>query len=311
VIAVAPGIFITVGDCAPVQHDLAAALSILRAVRPDGVILHTYPGDEDRATVDALRAAVPGLRIWFQAPANNLAGGDERAAALRVASWVRHAADLGAEVLSLNGEGASRAGAPGWKPNQPMGVLQVAHRAEVVLHEAAEAAQGRIALAWSSHDRVASHDLPWRAIYGARSPVTIALPQVYADPGDGSAAGLAGAQSRHDGTVRQWRAMIDAGTIRRDVGPDGAGWCEYVQSHHHTVRAACWLLDRAALAATWTVRADGLLCDAAGVKALRADAELRRRVGHAPGRVARFQASAGLAADGIVGDATLAALGIA
>jgi murein L,D-transpeptidase YcbB/YkuD len=45
--------------------------------------------------------------------------------------------------------------------------------------------------------------------------------------------------------------------------------------------------------------------------ALRADAELRRRVGHAPGRVERFQRQQGLVVDGSVGRRTLAALGLA
>ena len=114
----APGLFITVGDCAPVQRDLAAALPILRAVRPDGVILHTYPGPEDRATVAAIRDAVPDVRVWVQPPANELVGLREGAALERVRGWVRHALELGAELMSFNGEGAGAPGRPGWKPSR-------------------------------------------------------------------------------------------------------------------------------------------------------------------------------------------------
>lgn len=307
---IAPGLFVTVGDCAPVQRDLAAALAILAQVRPDGVILHTYPGPEDRAAVEMIRREHPSIRVWVQPPANELAGLSEARAVDRVRGWVRAAVDLGAELLSFNGEGASRAGASGWKPNQPLGVLQVARRAEVVLDAARDEAAGRLALAWSSHDRVGSHALPWRAIYGDGSPVTVALPQVYADPGDGSRASIAGARARLEGTARQWAAMVSARAIRADVAPGGAGWCLYAQSHHHATEALAWLLDQSALAATWTIRADGALCDAAGVLALRVDAELRRRVGHAPGRIARWQRQTGLTPDGIAGAATRASLGV-
>ena len=45
--------------------------------------------------------------------------------------------------------------------------------------------------------------------------------------------------------------------------------------------------------------------------ALRADAIMRREAGHAPGRIARWQSAHGLTADGIVGRATLGAMGLA
>lgn len=306
----APGLIVTVGDCEPVQRDIGVALPILRSIRPDGVMLHTNPGAEDAPTVAALRAALPGVRVWMQAPANVLAGLAEPKAVERVRGWVRAAIDLGAEVLSLNGEGASHPGGIGWKPLQPLRADDLARRATVLLSAMADEAHGKLALAWSSHDRILSHSLPWGAILGAGSPVSAWLPQVYADPADGTAASVAGAGSRYAGTAAQHTLAVTRGLIRPEFAATGAGFVLYAQSHHHTTAAACSLYDRAALAASWTIRRDGALCDAAGILALRADAEMRRRVGHAPGRVARFQASAGLTADGAVGPRTLAALGL-
>lgn len=306
-----PGLIVTVGDSEPVQRDLAVALPLLALVRPDGVMLHTNPGTEDGPTVDALRRALPGIRIWLQAPANVLVGLPEVKAVERVRGWVRASIALGAEVLSLNGEGASRPGAVGWKPLQPLRADDLERRASLLLAEMADAARGELTLAWSSHDRVLSHHLPWRSILGAGSPVTLTLPQVYATPADGSQAGVAGARARYEGTAAQHALAVKRGLIRPAFAALGAGFVLYAQSHHHRTAAACYLHDRAALSASWTIRRDGSLCDAAGLLALRADAEMRRRAGHAPGRVARFQASAGLAPDGVVGAKTLAALGLA
>lgn len=308
--SVAPGLIVTVGDSEPVQRDLAAALPLLRAIRPDGVMLHTNPGVEDVPTVGAIRSALPGVRLWIQAPANVLAGLSEAKAIDRVRGWVRAAVDLGAEVFSLNGEGASRPGAVGWKPGQPLDAAALAARAKALLAAANDEARGRLSLAWSSHDRILSHALPWAAIFGAGSPVSLTLPQVYANPETGADAGLGGARARYEGTAAQHTLAVTRGLIRADFGPTGAGFVLYAQSHHHRVAASCYLHDRAALSASWTIRRDGALCDANGLLALRADAEMRRRVGHAPGRIARFQASAGLDADGVVGEKTLSALGL-
>lgn len=306
----APGLIVTVGDTAPVQQDLARALPLLRAIRPAVVMLHTYPGAEDAPTVAAIRAALPGVAIWLQSPANPLVGLTEARAVERVRGWVRAAIALGAELLSFNGEGAD--GNPtGWKPGQPLTAPAVAARAKFLLAAAHDEARGRLALGWSSHDHVESHKLPWREILGPSSPVTRWLPQVYCDPADGTLASIGGARARLETVAKQHGHLVDRGIVRPEFAPGGKGFVLYAQSHHHRVDALCWLLDRSELAASWTIRADGKLSDAAGLTALRADAELRRRVGAAPGRIARFQASAGLAADSVVGPRTLAALGVA
>jgi hypothetical protein len=81
----------------------------------------------------------------------------------------------------------------------------------------------------------------------------------------------------------------------------------YVQAHHVTVRETCRIANAHETVCMW---AFPTRTDANGVKAARALAEIERRGFPGPGRVERFQASAGLAADGLVGPKTLRALGL-
>jgi len=306
-----PDLVVTVGDCAPVQEDVTEALRVLRAVRPGVVMLHTSPGPEDVATVGEIRAALPGVRVWIQTPANGLAGASTAKAQEIVRRYVQQAIALGAEVLSFNGEGASAPGRPGWKPGQPLDAGALLTHAHDVLAAAADEAGTRLHLAWSSHDHPQSHALPWAAILGPTSPVALSLPQIYAEPGDGSRCSVAGARARFAASRAQHEALASRGVIRPEFVPGASSCVGYHQTHHHELAALCWLLNQSALAASWTVRADGALCDDVGLLALRVDAELRRQSGHAPGRIERFQAEHGLAVDGLVGPATLRLLGLA
>lgn len=305
---VAPGLVVTLGDMAPVQEDLAKGLPLLAQIQPDVVMLHTNPGAEDAPTVAALRRELPGVRIWVQVPANPLVRLPVTNAEARVRGWVRAALALGAEVLSLNGEGPSAPGLQGWSIGHPHTAAAIADYAKSILAAAADEGAGRLVLAWSSHDCPAWHHLPWRELLGADSPVALALPQVYCDPArNGARASIVGAKARY-GTARGQQARS---SIRPGLQLGGEGGVVYAQAHHHQVAAACWLHDQAPLSAAWTIRRDGALCDREGLLALRAVAELRRRAGHAPGRIARFQASQGLKVDSEVGPATLRALGLA
>lgn len=300
---VAPGLCVTVGNVAPVQDVITEALPLLASIRPDVVILHTYPEPRDVVACQAVLRALPGVRLWIQAPANVLAGGDERRAIRRAETWAAEARDLGAEVLSLNGEMASRPGSAGWDAATPAEAAAEAQRIARIL-AAMAAVPSAPGLAWCSHDR--SGRLPlaiWHAVLGAGSPVLLHIPQVYAAPVRGIAS-RAEALARLDA---HRRSLALAG-IRPELAPGGTGWAPYVQAHHHALSAACALYDSAPLACAWTLPER---CDDLGVLALRADAELRRLAGHAPGRAARYQAAHGLTADGIVGPATLRALGLA
>lgn len=300
--SVAPGLAVTVYD------RLADALPLLAQIRPDVVLVHATP--TDRAYAAQLRATVPGVRLWYQVPANYLAAGDLAADVETVRGYVRGAIALGAEVLSLNGEGASAPGRPGWAVREPSGraaaLAALAERATTLLAAAADESAGRLALAWSSHDCPLWHPLPWGALYGPASPVSVSLHQHY--PADGDApASRAACLSRLATSSAQW-SRLGPSACRPELAPGGASAVLYTQAHGLSVEGACALYDRSALAAAWALPTRH---DPAGILALRADAELRRRVGHAPGRVARWQTLRGLTADGVVGARTLASLGIA
>ena len=74
-----------------------------------------------------------------------------------------------------------------------------------------------------------------------------------------------------------------------------------------TAAGAAVVLDRTDIARAWAIPTRH---DAAGLLGLRAVLLCRARAGRSAGAVARWQASEGLVADGVVGPRTLAALGL-
>lgn len=309
---VAPGLIITLGETAPVERVADRHIATLRAIRPDVVMLHTYPGPEDAPTIAKVRAAVPGVRVWIQAPANTLAGGTEANAVARAVQWARAAAALGVEALVLNGEMSSGGDPPrpGWDAKTAAEATAKGKRLAKIF-AAMAAVPGCPVLGWSSHDRIERLSRSvWRAALGPGSPVRLHLPQTYsAPPGRAGIALRTSTRARIAAHAKSFAAGVPV-DVRADLVQGGVGWIPYGQMHHHTPDATCVLLDAAPLAALWTLSEDAESADAAGILAARADAELRRRVGHEPGRVARYQASAGLVDDGVVGPRTLAALGV-
>lgn len=303
---VPPGLIVTVGNQRRVEAEFPAVLPALRSIGPEVliVLLHTYPDPPDVATAAMVRRELPGARVWLQSPANVLAGLPLERACEAIRRWVDVSVDAGAEVLCLNGEGASAPGRPGWAAKPLPARAALGERVKAILAAAADQARGRLVLAWSSHDCVDWHYLPWAAFLGAGSPVALHLPQVYPVPPRGRAT-RPGALARY-ATAHEQQARAAHG-IRPELQLGGEGCAPITQAHDLTTAAACALLDKGHLSGAWTLPDR---CDEAGLRALQVDAALRRRAGHAPGRIARFQQSAGLFVDGDVGPATLRALGL-
>lgn len=283
----APGLVVTAWGSGGIGRALDEALPVLVAIRPDVVQIHTQPDASDAAAVSRIAREMPDARVWIGAPADTLAR-TPATAPKRAAEWARIAAQLGAEVLILNGEAA-------WKGAAP----SLARDVIAAMRSAAPA----LVLGWTSFDHPRWHRLPWGAILGAGG-VDLHLPQVYAAPEDGVAT-RASALARWESAARQWDALGDVLPAHR-LG--GERCVPYVQAHHVSVSGTCALLDRAPLASAWALPTRS---DDAGVLALRADATMRREAGHAPGRIARWQAAHGLVADGILGPHSLAAMGLA
>lgn len=282
----APGLIVTVWGSDGIHKALDASLADLAAIRPDVVQLHTQPTPDDARAIARVRELLPCARIWIGAPSDTLARGTD--GAKRARDWSVLAHELGAEVLVFNGEAAWKRASPGL--------------ASAVI-AAARAGAPSLPLAWTAFDHPRYHRLPWSEILGAGG-VDLHLPQVYAAPEEGVASHTA-ALSRWASADRQWRAFPG---VLDSMRLGGARCIPYVQAHHVSTAGTCALLNRGALASVWALPTRS---DAAGVLAMRADAELRRRVGHAPGRVQRWQQQAGLTADGIVGQKTLDSLGLA
>lgn len=291
----APGLILTLSNQRPVQEVLPYALPIVQEIRPQIVMPHMWPDERCTQVADACRAALARLRVWIQTPANTLA--DDKPAELdkKVRFWVRNAITAGAEVLVFNGEGASAPGRPGWKRNQPLGETQLTERATLVLATAADEARGSpLVLAWSSHDRLASHGragLPVGAIFGPGSPVRFNLNQEYTFVQPRYAT-FAEARTRHEGTAKDTLSLVQQGVIRRDLASGGSGYAVIAQAHHHEPDALAYYLDSAAFSGAWTIEHGSY--DEKGVLALAADARLRERCGHAPGRLGRFRDEMGL-----------------
>lgn len=319
---VAPGLAVTLypGDSMRVVE---AQRALLTRVRPAIVQLHTEPGPKSAAVADALRAMLPGVRVWWGIPGNKLVRDNGPAVVRKI---VRAARELGAEAVVLNCESPSKPGLPGWTPatTPALTPAQLEARMAAVVKAAGEELGPSMRLGFTSHDR-ASHKIPWGAALGAASPVTFHLPQQYASPGrskgEESIPALASwkaARARAEKSDASFAELVAKGTIRADLGPGGAGYFVYSQIHDVTTAGVCLLLDRTAVACAWsldsrprtTPRASFPDYDEAGARALEVMGAIHREVGASPGAVARWQALHGLEADGVFGAKSEAALGL-
>lgn len=272
------------------------AKPLLIEAKPPAVQLHTWsPG----IVADQVRAALPGVQIivgvGIDSIARALAGATSTATAVkRFLSIADAAAAAGAVAIVWNAEGD-------WKTRDQA----LAAKLRVAIREgtAAVAAKHPSLAQWhTAYDQVTMHSsYAWEAWLGEGSPVIGSLPQVYAAPTTGVAARGA-LQRREQRCAERW-----ADAVRRRWISAACDRQIYLQAHHVPTADTCAVAVKYRWAAFWTIVKRS---DEAGQKAFRALCALHRLGYWGDGAIQRFQASAGLAADGIVGPKTLAALGV-
>ena len=272
----------------------------------DFVTLHTAADAADVEHAAAVRRA--GCeRVWLAIPANYLS---RRALERGIASAVseaercaRIALDAGAEVFELNGEGASDGLRPGdWTsaPSDPAEARRLGELAVATLEAVTDAFNGRLAVAWTSHD-MPGFRLPWEPIL---SRVDLHSPQHYpAQPQ--RLVSQRELEARVERSRGRWEALVERGEVEPAMIPWGRRWAPYLQGWGHQTSALVWGLSCAPIARLWAWPGSW---SPQGQAALVAARRLRATVGHGPDAVERFQRSRGLTGDGIVGPQTLAAL---
>lgn len=306
----APGIAVTVYPTGRANFD--SALAQLIDLRPPIVQLHTQPDPPDAPLLRALRKELPGVRVWMGAGANGLAAGD-LAADLRAArEWAQWSAANGVELLVFNCEGDHDPKTTDWLIDEPGEEVSLADRMAQVLRAAHDAAPG-LALGFTSHDRVKSWRLPWGAALGPASPVVVNSDQVYPAESLNPARAITRAEalSRLEGTNKQLSELVRRGTIRPDLGVDGAGRAIYTQLWGLSASAVATLLDRSDLAVAWALSLYPKgRAQVPGINGLRLVLAARRLTGEGKGAIARAQQRLGLIVDGVPGPATARGLGV-
>lgn len=294
----------------PRDLDTSRGREVIRAC--DHVTLHTLADASDVQSA-ALVRQIGCARVWLAIPANHLSRMDlarGRVAVLaecaRIASV---AAAMGAEVLELNGEGASDGKTGGdWTsaaddPRESDRLESLGREVMIALRaELDRLGCARIALSWTSHDGTG-----FRVPRSLLSRVDLHAPQHYP-----AQAGSVATQRTLDRRIQwsrgQWEALAMRGRIPSDVAPYGARWSPYMQGHGHTLGALVWGLCEAAVARLWACPGSW---SAEALPALTAARQIRAEAGHGPDAIERWQSARGLTADGVVGPATMRALGLA
>ena len=302
---IAPGIGIgaTFYGSLPRDLDSPTGREVIRAC--DHVTLHTAADASDVQSA-ALVRRLGCARVWLAIPANYLSRLDlsrGRVAALdeirRVATVAR---DMGAELLELNGEGASDGAVVGDWTSAPRDEQERRRLDElaVELCYAIRATVRGLAIGWTSHDGVRSFAIP-----RAHLPlIDLHSPQHYP-----AQAGRMVSQRELAARVAwsrgQWESLVAEGRAPAAVAPYGGAWSPYLQGHGHSVGALVWGLCEAPTARLWACPGSW---SPEAVEALRLASALRSTGGYGPDAVERWQAVHGLDADGAVGPRTLAAL---
>jgi len=286
-----------------------SALALLTEARPEVVQLHAAPRGHGRHTsrvAARVRAAIPGVGLWLGVGCDGwlwewARGQCSRAVAMgRLTDCADLAVSIGAECVVWNGEAA-------YKEHATRG----ADLARGVL-ESVAGHHPQLAQAFTSYDHPHYHPQPWRSWCYPGSPVTLVAPQVYAAPGGDEAMAHRGALPARERTaLASWATAVRKGWVEGDAPagtPEDASdmdWTPYIQAHSVRASDSIAFALRYPLTSWWALPSRA---DAEGRAALLAVCKLRRLGFDGPDAVRRYQAGAGLVADGIAGPKTLDAL---
>jgi hypothetical protein len=299
-----PGVAVTIYPCT--RQAIDEAVKLLEELRPPIVQLHT--GANDYA-LRAVRKALPGVRVWIGHGANGYAGSKSIDDARSLALWC---ADNNIELLVLNCEGDNDPRTTDWRIDSPTEAVELADRMARLLR-AVSSVSPKLAIGFTSHDRVLSWPLPWGVALGPTSPVVVNADQVYPAESTDETRWITRkrALARLEGTNRQLGELVRRGTVRPDLGPGGAGRAVYTQLWGMTPAAVATLLDLTDLACAWALPRVPLgRAQDGGLRGLRLVLEARRRYGEGAGAILRAQRALGITADGIPGAETARALGV-
>ena len=273
------------------------------------VTLHTLADPTDVQTAALVRRINPRARVWLAVPANYLSRMDLQKGRKAVVAEGKRigkvAVDMGAELSEPNGEGASTGTVVGdWTAPKGTGGDAEDARLESLGEDLAGAildgGGGKIVLGWTSHDSVKTFRVPRRFL----RRVALHSPQHYPAEKDKVVS-----QRTLEGRVRwsqgQWEALAAGGEVEAAVAPYGRRAGFYLQGWGHALGALIWGLCEVPHARLWACPGSW---SPEALEALRLAVKLRAAHGFGPDAVERFQRAAGLKPDGIVGDATIAAL---
>lgn len=297
---IAPGIGATFYGS--LGRDLDAHREVIRA--SDVVTLHTSASDDDVRSAALVRQVNPGARVWLGLPANYLSRLDlskgREAAVAEARRCARVGLAMGAELVEINGEGASDGATPGdWTsaPGDDREARRLGSLAVEVIEGMRAELDGRASIGWTSHD-MPGFRLPWHEIL---SRVDLHSPQHYPAQA-GRLVAQRELERRIAASLGRWEGLVERGEVPADAIPYGGRWSPYLQGWGHQVGALVWGLCEAPLVRLWACPGSW---SPEAVEALTLARRLRAAVGPS---VERWQAAHSLTADGVVGPATLATL---